>query len=133
MGVHPSLVLADLVLAVHLAYAGFIVLGLPLIWTGGLAGWRWVRNRWFRGAHLLAMGIVALESVVGVFCPLTRWEYALRWDAGMDGRYEATFLEYWADRILYHEYSQASFDLIAYGLFAAIAATLFLVPVKWRK
>ena len=42
------LVLADLVLFLHVAIVVFIVGALALIIAGGLCGWRWVRNPWFR-------------------------------------------------------------------------------------
>src|SRR5258705_497530 len=44
--------LADALLVVHFLIAGFIVGGLILVWIGALAGWAWVRNRWFRYLHL---------------------------------------------------------------------------------
>lgn len=47
--------LADLVLLLHFAFVLFIVGGAALIWTGAGLGWRWVRNFWFRTAHLAAM------------------------------------------------------------------------------
>jgi hypothetical protein len=39
-----NLLLADLVLIVHVAFALFVVSGLPLIWIGATAGWRWVHH-----------------------------------------------------------------------------------------
>ena len=70
--------LADLVLAVHVAIAASIVLGLLLVWLGAFAGWRWVRNPWLRAGHLAAIGYVALQAVAGRICPLTTWEDQLR-------------------------------------------------------
>ena len=55
-----------------------MVVGLALVWIGWIRGWAFVRNAWFRGAHLLAMAIVVLESVFGIECPLTTLEHALR-------------------------------------------------------
>lgn len=69
---------ADVIVAVHLAYVTFVVVGLLLILVGLLAKWSWVRNPWFRWAHLLAIGIVSLEAVYEIECPLTGWERELR-------------------------------------------------------
>ena len=70
--------LADLVLVLHLCYVGFVVIGLLLILVGACLGWNWVRNPWFRSAHLLAMAIVVFEASLGIQCPLTTWEYQYR-------------------------------------------------------
>ena len=58
--------------------------GLLLILLGACLRWQWVRNRWFRVAHLLAIVIVAFEAINNIECPLTTWEYDLRRLAGQD-------------------------------------------------
>src|SRR5262245_52344323 len=78
--------LANLVLAAHVAYVAFVVLGELVILLGILCRWNWVRNAWFRMIHLAAILIVAAEAVLGIECPLTRWEYQLRVFAGERGR-----------------------------------------------
>jgi hypothetical protein len=70
--------LADLVLIVHFAFVIFVTGGLALIWIGAVAGWQWVRNFWFRVAHLGAIVFVAGEALAGVWCPLTIWEAQFR-------------------------------------------------------
>src|SRR5579884_4026965 len=86
--------LADLVVAVHVAYVSFVVLGQLAILVGILARWRWVRNRWFRVAHLIAILIVAAEAALDITCPLTDWEDRLRHLAGQTG-YQCDFLGHW--------------------------------------
>ena len=49
------LLAADALLALHVLVVAFIIFGLILIVAGGLAGWRWITNRWFRYAHLAAI------------------------------------------------------------------------------
>src|SRR5437763_16560515 len=83
--------LADLVVAVHSAYVAFVVVGQVLIWVGLWRGWRWVRDWWFRVAHLVAIAIVAAEAVFNIACPLTTWEQRLRQLAG-DGVSRGTFV-----------------------------------------
>jgi hypothetical protein len=75
-------VLADLVVAVHFCFVGFVVIGQILIWFGVALQWNWVRNPWFRIAHLIAILIVGLEALGHVACPLTLWEIRLRELAG---------------------------------------------------
>src|SRR5207248_10352138 len=70
--------LADLIVAIHTSYVGFVVVGQVLILVGVTRGWRWVRNFWFRVAHLVAIAIVAAEALFDVACPLTVWEDRVR-------------------------------------------------------
>ncbi len=51
------LLAADALLALHVSFVAFVIFGLVLIVVGGLRGWGWVRNRWFRIAHLAAIGV----------------------------------------------------------------------------
>ena len=77
-------ILADLVVALHLAYVLYVVLGQLLIWIGIPMGWKWIRNPWFRFTHLLMILIVAAEATIGMSCPLTDWENAFLCMAGTD-------------------------------------------------
>lgn len=74
--------LADIVLIAHVAFVAFVVLGLLLILYGGCRNWRWIRNPWFRVLHLVAIGLVVIQSWLGIICPLTTLEVALRERAG---------------------------------------------------
>ena len=84
-------VAADLVLFSHIAFVGFVVLGLLLVIAGKFLNWAWVRNPWFRIIHLLAIAIVVMQSWLGIICPLTTWEMGLRERAG-DSVYAGTFI-----------------------------------------
>ena len=109
---------ADLVLAVHFAIVIFITAGLPLIWIGAALGWSWVRIRWLRALHLGAIGLVALESLAGIACPLTAWEAALRLQQPSGG-----LIQHWVARVMYYDLPGWFFTL-AYVIFAAaVAAT----------
>ena len=114
--------LADLVLIVHFLFVTFVVGGLALIWIGAVVGWRWVRNLWFRLAHLAAILFVAGEALVGAWCPLTVWEDALR---GV--REEKSFVARWIHRLLFYDFPEWVFT-VAYVLFAfVVTATLWFV------
>ncbi len=77
--------LADFIVVFHAMYFSFVVFGLVLILLGIAFRWGWVRNFWFRALHLTTIGIVVLEALVGMTCPLTDWEQRLRED-GRRGR-----------------------------------------------
>ena len=120
--------LAVVVVIVHLAIMLFITAGLPLIYVGRVRQWAWVRNWWWRAAHLTAIAFVAAESLVGVVCPLTLWEDALRGRQSRQG-----FIERWVDWILFYDLPTWVFTL-AYTAFAALVAlTWFVVPPSKRK
>src|SRR5437764_14821538 len=77
-------ILADAIVAAHVAYVSFVILGQLAILIGWPLGWKWIRNPWFRMIHLLMILIVVVESLpfVKYECPLTTWEYELRVEAG---------------------------------------------------
>jgi len=54
------LVLANLVLALHVAFVLFVVTGLVVVGVGRICKWSFVHNLWFRAAHLAAIGLVAI-------------------------------------------------------------------------
>ena len=119
--------LADFILGIHLLFVMFVVGGLATIWIGAACGWRWVRNSWFRIAHLAAICYVAAEAVLGVVCPLTEWEDALR--ATHD---ETGFVARWTRRVLFYDFPEWVFT-VAYLMFAlAVALTLWFVPPRRR-
>lgn len=120
--------LADAVLLVHFAFVLFVVGGFALVLAGGALGWRWVRNRRFRYAHLAAIAFVAFESLAGIACPLTVWENALR-RAGPEA---PSFVGRWVSRLLYYDLPEWVFT-VAYVAFAiAVAVTFRLVPPRKR-
>ncbi len=116
---------ADLILIVHFTFVLFVVGGLPAIWIGAALGWPWIRNFKFRAAHLAAISFVALEALLGIACPLTVWEDALRGTLT-----ETSFVARWLQRLLYYSYPEWVFTC-AYLLFAlAVAITWWRVPPR---
>ena len=116
-------VLADLILFLHSSFVVFVIIGLVLVLIGGVRGWRWVRNPWFRWAHLLAIGIVVAQAWLGVLCPLTTLEMALR-ERGGDATYPGSFIAHWLETLLYYQAPAWVFTL-CYTVFG------FLVLVSW--
>ena len=73
---------ADVLVAAHVGYVGFVVLGQLAVVVGIASHWGWIRNPWFRVIHLLAISVVAAEAILGLHCPWTTWERDLRALAG---------------------------------------------------
>ncbi|MBC8057021.1 MAG: DUF2784 domain-containing protein [Rhizobiales bacterium] len=128
----PWQLLADLVLALHVAVVLFVVGGLALILVGNLRGWRGVNRPWFRLLHLLSIGVVVAQAWFGAVCPLTTLESSLRVRARA-APYEAGFVEHWLQRLLYIEAPAWAFTL-AYTLFGmAVAAVWWYFPPSFRR
>ncbi|HOP78737.1 MAG: DUF2784 domain-containing protein [Thermogutta sp.] len=124
--------LADLVVAIHLAYVLTVLVGLVLILIGWLAKWRWIRHFWLRLIHLLMIAVVAFQAWIGVICPLTHLENYLRKLAGQSG-YSGTFIGHLLESLLYYEAPPWVF-VFAYTLVAVlILSTLILVPPNWPR
>jgi hypothetical protein len=124
--------LADGVLLCHVAIVVFVIGALVLVIAGNLRGWGWVNAPVFRLAHLAAIGIVVAEAWLGIVCPLTRWEMALRAKAGAS-TYGGSFIEHWLQDLLYYDAPPWVFTL-AYSLFGlAVAAAWWAFPPRWRR
>ena len=117
--------LADLVLVFHFAIVIFIVLGLLLIVIGGVRRWRWVRNRWFRYLHLVAIGFVVIQAWLGKLCPLTYLENSLRDKAG-EATYSGSFIGHWIQSVLYYDLPFWVFTVL-YTLFGLIVFICWLI------
>jgi hypothetical protein len=109
---------ADLILILHAFFVIFVVFGLFLIFAGKQFSWSWVRNPWYRIAHLIAIGIVVIQSWLGVICPLTTWEMRLRTTAG-DSVYSGSFISHWIETFLYFR-APAWVFVICYTVFGVL-------------
>jgi hypothetical protein len=88
----PYLVLADMLVAIHITFVLFVVLG-------GFLVFRWRRLAWL---HLPAALWGAFIEVTGWICPLTPLENRLREMGGGTG-YGTSFIEHYILPILYPE------------------------------
>jgi hypothetical protein len=118
-------ILADSVLLVHFGIVVFVVGGLVLIVVGNALAWRWVNGIPLRIAHGAAIAVVVAESWLGVTCPLTTLESALRVRAGTLP-YQRSFIEDWVQSLLFYE-APAWVFTSAYTAFG-----LLVVLVWWR-
>lgn len=126
-----QILLADTILILHFFIALFLVLGLPAIWLGKLLGWSLIHSRLFRYGHAGLMAFVLVETLLGKLCPLTLWESQLRL-ASQEGAspYDRGFILYWVDRLLFHDIPTWVFPVLYALYFAAVLATLVLIPVN---
>ena len=126
------LLAADLLLLGHVLFVAFVVIGLILILIGKPLDWAWVRKLWFRIAHLAAIGIVVLQSWIGMICPLTTWEMALR-EQGGEAAYSGTFISHWLESLLYFQ-APAWVFTVCYTVFAGlVVASWFWVRPRRRR
>jgi hypothetical protein len=120
------LIIADALLLLHVLVVVFIVAGLVAVYAGGTLAWSWVRNPWFRSLHVAAIGIVALQSWVGIICPLTTWEMSLRNQAG-DTVYSGSFISHWLESLLYYQAPAWVFMVVYTAFGALVMASWFFV------
>ena len=116
----PHALLADAVLALHLGVVVFVVGGLVAIVVGHRRGWQWAADLRFRLLHLAAIGFVVAEAWLGLTCPLTTLEMALRARAG-GAVYAGGFVEHWLQRLLYFDAPPWVF-VLGYSLFGLLVA-----------
>ena len=82
--------LADVVVAVHLAFILFAAGGALLAW----------RRPWVAWLHVPSVAWAVAAVTVGVSCPLTSLELALRRLAGQEG-YAGGFVDHYVEGVLY--------------------------------
>lgn len=115
--------LADAIVVVHLFIVLFVLLGVPLIYWGAARHWTWVRSWRWRLLHLIAIAVIAAESLLGIACPLTVWEDRLRGEQISTG-----FIERWVDRILFYDAPTWVFTAGYLAFAALVAITWMAVP-----
>lgn len=125
------ILLADALLILHVLFVAFVVLGLFAVYVGYFLSWQWVRNRVFRIVHLCAIGYVVVQVWLGVVCPLTIWEMALRAKVGT-ATYSGSFIQHWLQSLLYYSAPEWVF-IVVYTLFGSLVlASWFVVKPRQR-
>jgi hypothetical protein len=112
--------LADAVVAVHLAFIVFVVAG------GLLVFWR----REWAVLHLPAVAWSAWTEFTGTICPLTPWEQALRQQAGAAG-YAGGFIDHYVVPLIYPAALTPGIQ-IALGAFVLLLNAALYAGVWWR-
>lgn len=125
--------LADLMVAIHVAYVGYVVLGQAAIWLGWAMGWSWIRNPWFRLTHLATIGFVAFEEAIAMRCPLTVWEEHFRELAGQPITGE-TFVGRLLHSLIFIQFEESwPYTVIHVGFAAVVLATFVMCPPRFRR
>ena len=124
--------LADLVVALHVGYVSFVVVGQVLILLGLIRRWDWVRNPWFRIAHLLAIVIVGVEALCGIDCALTIWEGSLRQLAGQDIG-GGSFLGRLLHKLIFYDFEPWVLNLAHIGFAFIVIATFLVAPPRFGR
>jgi len=119
--------LADAIVVVHFLIVLFVLAGVPLVYLGVALHWVWVRRWHWRVLHLGAIVFIAAESLLGIACPLTVWEYALRGQRSTHG-----FIERWVDRILFYDAPPWVFT-VSYVAFAALVLVTWIAVPPTRQ
>lgn len=130
MSVFVANLAANLVAVVHIAYFLFIVGGMVAIVGSLRRHIPWVRNPWFRIAHIAAIYIVLFEEATGFPCPLNVLQWTFR--EPVTGANEASsgvggVLDY----LLYHTISPLALDIMYWSFGALVLVMLLLVPPRW--
>ncbi len=122
-------VMTDIVVAIHAAYVAIVVIGFAAILIGSAAQWRWVRNFYFRTAHLAMILLVCAEALFGTICPFTRLENTLRLRGGETG-YARDFIGYWLDRLVFYNAPLWVFTAAYLTFGMLVLLTFWFVPVR---
>jgi hypothetical protein len=131
--------LLNTILIVHLLIVLFNVGSVPLILWGGIRGWGWIKNSWFRNGHVLLILFVVVESLLGQLCPLTVLEHRLRQQmhgvTGSDG-----FVVRLVRSVIYYDFepwvftaAYVSFGLVVIALYLVYPPRWQLMPERWRR
>ena len=122
---------ADLVLVIHTAFIAFVLFGLVAVLVGMARRWEWVRNVWFRVAHLAAIAYVVVQALFGMVCPLTTLENSLRLHGGQQPYDEGGFIQFWLHRLIFFQAEPWVFTVCytAFGLL--VASTMWFAPPRW--
>ena len=114
------ILVADLILIIHFCIVLFVVFGLVALPIGCLKNYNWTRNIKFRGFHILLMGFITFETILGITCPLTILENILR-----QIEYQQSFVSYWLSHFIY-------WDLPAYFFVTLYSVCFFWSLIFWR-
>ena len=111
---------ADIVLVIHFCIVVFITSGFFLIPIGYTANWDWTSNVKLRISHCGMMVFVALETFLGITCPLTFLENILRGITQSE-----SFIGYWIQQLIY-------WDLPTHIFFILYCIFLGWTLLMWR-
>ena len=102
--------LADIIVIIHLLFVIFMVVGFLLTLTAVIGVYVFQKGGWFarffdwkifRWAHLCGIAFVGALTILGMYCPLTNLENALRRRAQDPAQYSGSFIVHYLEKLLY--------------------------------
>ena len=116
-------VLADVVVAVHLAFVVFVIFG-------GFLTWRWPKVGW---AHVPSFVWGGGIAILGWICPLTYLENHLRSQAGEAG-YPGGFVEHYVIPVLYPGALTRDLQYLLAAIVVIVNVAVYgWVVYRWRR
>ena len=102
-----NMILSEIVLLLHFSIFLFMILSFILIPYGYYKNWEWVKNIYFRSIHLILMGIILIETILGFMCPLTILENFLRANKKIDNIFSKII-----HQIMYWDFTNYQFIIL---------------------
>ena len=102
-----NIIFSEIVLLLHFSIFLFMVFSFILIPFGYFQKWEWVKNIYFRSIHLILMGIISIETILGFMCPLTILENFLRADKKIDNIFSKII-----HQIMYWDFTNYQFIIL---------------------
>ena len=124
--------LADGVVIFHVLYVAYVLIGQQAIIVAAPFKWLWARNPWFRFTHLAAIGIVAVEAIMGWRCPLSTWEEQLRLMGGQTFDSSMSFMGRIFHNLLFIDgMPEGFFTVLHLSMMVLVAQGLVMYPPRW--
>ena len=124
-------VAANITAFIHFLYVLFVVIGQIVIVIGIIKHFDFVKNFYFRMLHLIAIGIVAVQEMVGVRCPLTILEDHLNTLAGLHVEEDLTFIGRLLYSVTYYAFPDWAFTLMYVGFGVIVLITMLAFPPRF--
>ena len=130
---HPAhalspVLLADAIVALHLAIVLFVIFGQLFVVVGGLFRWSCVRSLAFRLSHALILLVVIAQALLDRLCFLTVWEARLREAAGAEAA-EGSFVGRLARDVLFVDgVTQEELYPLYYAFAGVVLLSWILLP-----
>ncbi len=126
------LALASAILYFHFGVILFNVFWLVAIPLGAARGWSFVRNVWWRIAHLASLLVVAAQASAGRLCFLTIWQNELVAAAGGPPK-TVPYIEQLVTRAVYWPLPMWAFIVMYLAVLFYAVALWWLVPPRLLK
>ena len=118
------MLLADLILIIHVFIVIFIISLFALVPYGYYKKWAWVSSKKIRYTHLFLITLIAIESIVGIICPLTILENNLRGTIT-----KQTFISKYLSKLIFFDFPSSFFlSLYLIGFLFAVYLNLKYPP-----